>query len=37
MAISLMVTLVVVGVVCLVGAAGVLIERSAERRDQKRD
>lgn len=35
MQISLMVTLIVVGVVILVGATGALIERSAERRERK--
>ena len=35
--ISLMVTLIVMGVVALVGAAGVLIERSAQRRDHESD
>jgi hypothetical protein len=37
MAISLMVALIVIGVVCVVGVAGALIERSAERRDRKPD
>ena len=37
MRIAVMVSLIVLGVVALVGAAGSLIERSAERHERKPD